>query len=208
MLITDDIYLSGVVVANDKLGELTKAIVVEDDSGGVVVEIDMDDVYQHYPLYSRVEIGCTGLWLGCIGPKLMLGAEPVGDYVVDRLPQSKIGNYISLLDDKNDTPTHRQRRVAELEYRDMLCRVSVADLCLIPEEQTLRWADCDTLTGRYRTSLRHFCQDGDTLRVVVDANCSYASEEISSKPLRLTGILDWYGGGPALRIIDHAVYSD
>lgn len=208
VLITDDIYLCGVVVANDRFGELARAVVVEDESGGVVVEVDMDDTQHHFPLYSRVVIRCAGLRLGSIGPKLLLGAEPMGDYPVDRIPATKVGNHICVLEENNNTPTHRQRRVAELGYCDVLRSISVANLCIVDEERYSMWADQDTLTGRCCTSLRHFCQEGDTLRVVVDANCSYALEDIPATIIGLSGILDWYGDDMALRIVNHSIYRN
>lgn len=205
-LITEDIYLSGYVVANDKFGELNKTIVVADDSGGVAIDIDMEDIDLHYPLYSKVVIRCAGLWLGRVGPKLILGAEPTANLVVDRISFSEVGNYLSSLPYNDNTPSLRQHKVAELGYRDMLRRISLSDLHIIDEERGSQWADLDTVTGRFRTSIRHFCQDGDTLRVVVDGNCRYANEDIPSTNLRLSGILDWYNGSLALRIINHSIY--
>lgn len=201
--ITEDIYLCGTVVANDKYGELNSAIVVADDSAGVVIEVDMDDIEQCYPLYSRVQIRCSGLWLGTIGPKLMLGAEPIGDFVVDRVPSSRASNYITLLPGNNDTPTIRRRRVAELEYRDVLNYVSVKSIRLVDSEQGACWTDTDPITGQPITTVRHFYQDGDTLRVVTDARCRYATETIPISDIFISGILDWYGGDIAMRIVGH-----
>lgn len=204
-LITDDIYLSGYVVANDKLDELRRAIVVADGSAGVVVEVDMDDTQRHIPLYSRVAIRCAGLWLGSVGPKLILGTEPLGESVVNLIPSAKVGNYITILSYDENTPTLRSCKVAELGYRDMLCRVAVADLRLVEEEWGMRWAALDSLTGRCIATVRHFCQGGDTLRVVTDGHCRYALEYIPTSNLRLSGILDWYDADLALRIINHAI---
>lgn len=205
MPLTEDIYLCGYVVANDKLNELRGAIVVADSSGGVVVEVDMEDVDRHFPLYSRVEVRCSGLWLANVGPKLLLGAEPASSSVVDDIPASMVGNYLSLLPHNEDTPSLRTCNVAELGYRDILSRVVVSNLRLVDDEVGLCWTDLDTLTGRRITTVRHLCQDGDTLRVVVDGDCRYASEYIPATDLRLSGILDWYQADVALRIINHGI---
>ena len=201
VLITEDISLRGYIVANDKYGELQKAIVVEDGSAGVMVELDMEDVELCLPMYSRVELHCAGLWLGAVGPKLMLGAEPMGDFVVDRIPASKALNHISVLRENSDTPTIGRRSIAELGYRDMLRYVSVADLHLVDSEQGSLWTDVDSLTGRPITSVRHFVDGGDTLRVVTDARCHYATDYIPTLKLVISGVLDWYDGDIALRII-------
>ncbi|MBO7281771.1 MAG: hypothetical protein J6U73_00015 [Alistipes sp.] len=201
--ITEDIYLCGYVVANDKFGELNRAIVVADDSAGVVIEIDMDGIEYCYPLYSKVQIRCSGLWLGTIGPKLMLGAEPIGDFVVDRVPSSRVSNYITLLPENSDTPTFRRRRVAELGYRDMLNYIVVENLRLVDSEHGVCWTDNDPATGLPITTVRHFCQGGDTLRVVTAAESQYATEYIPTSSIFISGILDWYDGDIAMRIVGH-----
>ena len=203
--ITDDIYISGHIVANDLYGELNKAIVVADDSGSVLIDVDMDDTARLYPLYSRVSVRCSGLWLGTIGPKLLLGAEPLGDFVVDRIPATRVQNYLSVLPDNDNTPTLRRRKIAELEYRDVLGYVAIDGVALVAEEQGMLWADVDADTQRPVTTVRHFHCNGDTLRVVTDAKCHYASEPIPTHSLCLSGILDWYNGDFALRIINHGI---
>lgn len=203
--IADDIYVSGYVVANDFFGELNRAIVILDDSGGVVVEVDMDDCAQLYPLFSRVSVRCSGLSLGTVGPKLLLGAQPMGEFVVDRIPAKKVQNYIANLPDNDNTPTLRRRSIAELEYRDVLSYVAIDGVALVADEQGSYWADIDADTQHPITTIRHFHRDGDTIRVITDGNCIYATEYIPTFNLRLSGILDWYDGDLALRIINHGI---
>lgn len=204
-LITEDIYICGSVVANDKYGELNGAIVVADGSGGVELELDMDNIATIYPLHSKVEICCSGLWLGSVGPKLMLGAEPTGEYVVDRIAANRALNHISALDKESDTPTISHRRIAELGYRDVLSYVAVEGVALVDDERGRWWTDIDTLLGEPITTVRHFVQGNDTIRVVTDARCDYATEYIPASTLTLSGLLDWYDGDIALRIVDHSV---
>lgn len=203
--ISDDIYISGYVVANDLFGELNRAIVIADDSGGVVVEVDMDDCAQIFPLYSRVSVRCSGLSLGSVGPKMLLGVEPKGEFVVDRMPATRVQNYICNIPENDNTPTLRHRNIAELEYRDVLSYVAIDGVALVAEEQGCYWTDIDEDRGRPITTIRHFHRNGDTLRVVTDANCTYAIEHIPTFNLHLSGILDWYEGDFALRIINHGI---
>ena len=95
--------------------------------------------------------------------------------------------------------------VAELEYRDVLSFVAIDNLSLVPSEHGMQWADIDPTTGRPITTVRHFLQDNQTLCVVIDARCQYANEYIPESPLTLTGVVDWYAGDIALRIVDHGI---
>lgn len=206
-LITDDIRLCGSIVANDAYGEFNRAIVVMDKSGGVMIELDMEDIHHYYPLYSEVEVCCSGLWLGRVGPKLILGAEPTEEYVVDRIPAEVAHNRVKVLYKNNDTPTIRPRKVAELEYRDVLSCIELDGLRLVDSEKGLSWGDVDPLISRYITTVRHFVQGSDTLRVVTDAECHYAADPIPQAELNVMGVVDWYDNDIALRIAGCYVVS-
>lgn len=207
-LITDDVRLCGTVVANDAYGEFNKAIVVVDESGGVMIELDMEDIHHYYPLHSVVEVCCSGLWLGRVGPKLILGAEPTEEYVVDRIPAQVAQNRVKVLYKNNDTPTIRLRKIAELEYRDVLSCIELEGLCLVDSELGVSWGDMDSLTNRYITTVRHFVQDSDTLRVVTAAECHYAADPIPQTELYVRGVVDWYDNDIALRVVGYRVRSN
>ena len=203
-LITDDIYLSGVIIANDKYGELTKTVVVSDDSGGVAIDLDIEDIEARYPLFSSVRVRCSGLWLGSVGAKLVLGAEPTGEYIVDRIAEDRVYNHL-FVTTINGTPAPRRKSISELEYSDVMSMVIVDNLTPIAEEHGLRWTDIDLQSGRAVTAVRHLTDGQDTLRVVTTKDCQYAKESIPTLPMRLYGVLDWYGGDMALRVINHGI---
>jgi hypothetical protein len=205
VVIPDDIYICGYVVANDKYGELQSAVVVADASGGVAIELDIDDVERCLPLYSYVRVRCSGLWLGMQGAKMCLGAEPTGEYVVDRVSEDVALNYIQIVAQDSNIPTLRRRTPRELGYGDILSYVAVESLQSVDNERGLSWVDVDTLSGRAMTTVRHFVAEGDTLRVVTDAKCQYGLEPIPLRPLTLSGVVDWYQGDIALRITNHGI---
>ena len=205
VIIPDDIYVEGYVVANDKLGELNKCVVVADSSGGVAINIDADDVENILPLYSRVRVHCSGLWIANNGTKLLLGTKPTGEYLVDRVPSSLILNYIHPQPSDNLPPIVNQRTIATLQDRDMLTMVSIDGLSLVEEEHGAMWTDIDPNSGRTVDTQRHFTDGCDTLLVVVEASCHYAKESIPVKPLRLSGIVDRYAGEMVFRVVNHGV---
>ena len=203
--IPDDIFVEGYVVANDRYGEYNSAIVIADESGGISVEIDLDDIEAILPLYSRVRVTCSGLTIASVGAKLLLGAEPTGEYVVDRIDGSMVLNYIDILPTDSTTPAIRHRKISQLKATDVLSMVVIDNLAPIEKEQWMLWTDKDVDSGRTITTVRHFTDGVDTLSVVTDAKCHYATEPLLSYPVRLSGILDWYRGGIAFRVINHGV---
>ena len=72
--ITREISIQGHIVANDTAGEFYKEIVVEDDTGGIVLSIDDERLYRTCRLFDFVTINCQGLTLGSEGA-LVKGAE-------------------------------------------------------------------------------------------------------------------------------------
>src|SRR3954469_8970947 len=60
-VITSDIIISGIVVANDKSGNLYKQIFIQDTTGAMQILIEASSVYGNYPVGRRVFVKCKGL---------------------------------------------------------------------------------------------------------------------------------------------------
>ena len=202
--ISQDIYIEGCVVANDKLYEIEKGAVIADDSGGIELKIENDYINDIIPLFSHVKLRCSGLNIGREGARLVIGAKPTGEYVVDRLPSEEIFNYISFLSDDLTAPSSATIEIDEIDSRSVLRYVRFEDMKLCAEEQGAKWCDTDAENNnRYTTTVRHFVRDRDTLRVVTSGECYYASEYIPTTRLTLIGIIDWYDDDFALIMTSH-----
>lgn len=205
VVIPDDIYIDGYIVANDRFGELDNCVVVADSSGGVAISADAECIEDILPLYSRVKLHCSGLWIANQDIKLLLGAKPTGEYLVDKVTQRALLNYIRPVPDNDSTPIVNHRTIATLKDRDMLTLITISGIHLVEEEHGLLWADIDEESGIARTSLRHFTDGCDTLSIVISSSCHYAREAIPTTSVRLSGILDNYAGDKVLRVINHGV---
>src|SRR5437762_3537627 len=62
-LITQDVIVSGIVVADDASGNFYKEMIVQDDSRGISVQIDQSNFHTSYPIGRRVFIKCKGLYI-------------------------------------------------------------------------------------------------------------------------------------------------
>lgn len=55
--------IEGVIVANDEHDNFYKSIIVQDSTGGIVLQLDGVNLYQSYPVGSLVRIRLQNLWL-------------------------------------------------------------------------------------------------------------------------------------------------
>lgn len=62
--INDEFNIGGVVVADDRSGNLYKQIVIQDNTGGILVRLNAVGLYNDFPEGSRLVIKCQGLSLG------------------------------------------------------------------------------------------------------------------------------------------------
>lgn len=205
--IKEDIYISGVVVANDMLNEIEKSIVIADHSGGIELKIDDDNINSHIPLFSHVRLRCSGLSIGQEGVKTVVGKQPTNRYVVDRLTISEIDNYLTFIPSDNLLNSEYDKlEISDIDLGKMLRYVKLCGLEAIATEAGKSWCERDTTTNnRYTTTIRHLASANDTLRLVVNGNCDYASEQIPTRKFTLMGIVDWHDGDVAIRITAHQI---
>ncbi|MBS1627966.1 MAG: hypothetical protein JSR09_04190 [Bacteroidetes bacterium] len=95
--ITTDIIISGIVVGNDKSGNLYKQICIQDATGGITVLLDASNVYAQYPVGRQIFIKCKGLWLSDYGKLIQLGMldnSVPGNPKSTGIPATLFDNYI------------------------------------------------------------------------------------------------------------------
>lgn len=202
-LVKDDLYIEGRVVLNDKLGESFKQFVVDDGSAGVVIEVDSDNIDVLVPLYSTVRVRCAGLYLGREGSRFTLGVRPTAEYVVDRIAEDELFNYVTVTTCDSAPPVPIVRSIADITAYDMLRYVCVEDLILVEDEQGATWCDEVGRDELYRSTQRHFTDGRDTLTVATINCCHYATEHIPTHRITLAGIVDSYDGEFVLRLSNH-----
>ncbi|MGC4232202.1 MAG: DUF5689 domain-containing protein [Niabella sp.] len=97
--IEDDQVISGVVIADDRSGNFYKQIIIQDETGGIPVLLDGNNVYTQYPVGRRVFIKLKGMMLGDYGGTIQLGLDSSrsddGRYLnLDGIPQAFFDGYI------------------------------------------------------------------------------------------------------------------
>lgn len=95
-VITADIIISGVVVANDKSGNLYKQLYIQDSTGGLQILLDASSLYGTYPVGRKVFIKCSGLCISDYNKTMELGVKATvsGTPSVEGIPSNLISKYV------------------------------------------------------------------------------------------------------------------
>jgi len=201
-VLTSDLVVAGSVTANDEQGELYKMLILQDDTGGIEIRLDSERLYARYPVGMRIEVLCQGLALGDYGGKVILGAAPAGDYVVDRIAESDFPRYLRPAGWQWRTPAPH-RRFADLSLRLADTYLRLEEVVFSAEEQGQPLCRPDTAA---LTTERHLIDAaGDTLALRIRPECLYAAEPVPSGTGSVIGILDCFAGRCSLRPVNHGI---
>lgn len=201
--IVHDIAVQGHIVANDTSGEFYKEIVVEDDTGGIVLSIDDERLYRTCRRFDFATIYCQGLALGSEGGTLLLGLFPTGDYCVDRIPATDVARYLSV------TPAAARRQPLTLRFDEVaprhISRYVRFDGVRFADEGTT-WCDFDPVSGDPVTTDRTLLDAAGRQFVVrTDRHCLYADKPLPAGKGSLCGIVESFNGRYRLRVFNHEI---
>jgi len=95
-IITNDLIISGVVVADDKSGNLYKQLFIQDSTGGLQIMLDANSLYGTYPVGRRVFIKCKGLCISDYNGTMELGikANVGGLPSLEGVPANLVNQYV------------------------------------------------------------------------------------------------------------------
>lgn len=71
--ITDDVVISGIVSCDDRSGNFYQQIAIQDETGGILLRLAGNNLFNNYPVGRRVFVKCKGLYLGEYGRVIQLG---------------------------------------------------------------------------------------------------------------------------------------
>jgi len=86
------LIIKGVVISNDENGNFYKELFIQDETGGIGIELDDGYLYEKYPVGRMVYIKCEGLHLGLDYDVLKLG---LGSNI-DRINNALIEDYLDI----------------------------------------------------------------------------------------------------------------
>jgi hypothetical protein len=95
-IITSDLIISGIVVADDESGNIYKQLYVQDATGGLQILLDANSLYGTYPVGRRVFIKCKDLCISDYNGTMELGvkATVAGLPSIEGIPANLISKYV------------------------------------------------------------------------------------------------------------------
>lgn len=195
--------ICGQVVANDIRDEFTHTMILEDETGAVEVSVDIDNIAYEFPLGCKVRLVCDDLWLGSRGGTIVIGEEPTGENIVDRIGEKSASMRIFYVE-RGEIPYPKIVDIESLSTSLISCFVGIKDLRFLTEEGST-FCERDPETGRSK-STNHILEDkkGNLIKLFIPATTNYADETIPSGYGNIYAILDLYGGSYSLRLIDRS----
>ncbi len=95
-VITSDLIISGVVVADDKSGNLYKQLYIQDATGGLQILLDANSLYGTYPVGRKIFIRCKDLCISDYNGLMALGVKATvgGLPSQEGIPGNLISRYV------------------------------------------------------------------------------------------------------------------
>lgn len=134
-LVNDSFVVEGIVVSSDKEGNFFKQLIIQDDSAGIEIRIEISNLYNSYPVGRKVWVKCKGLFVSDFQGNHQLTINDAGN----RIPEGMLSKFIvggptgqalnpqvvSILDIKNST-----------RYRNMLVELNDVQFASADTNQT------------------------------------------------------------------------
>ena len=201
--IVSDYTVRGIVVATDWLGELHNSAIIIDESGGLEIAIESQNISKQLPIFSEVKIACNGLMLARIGSKIELGLPPTGDFPIDNIDDEKFGRYVRIEGVNSDVvaPT---KRFSEIGADDISRLVRFDNVRIVLDEPKMLW--CNIVDDAPQTTFRTLVDsEGYTFDLRILSTCYYATEEVPTNEISVIGVIDYSDNRYFLRIINKSI---
>lgn len=204
VVIAEELSVRGVVTGNDRYGEFSREIVIEDSEGGAIrIALDEPRTGDSFPFGALVTVSCNGLALGSYGGRILLGAAPDAAYGVSRIAAADIARYIRV---EGQGPALEAPYVPFDALDAAWCDRYVRAEGVRFAERGAAWCDLDAATGLPVTTERTLVDaSGGTFAVRTLGGCSYAAEPLPDGTGSLYAIVEVFAGRCSLRVTDRRI---
>lgn len=196
--IEGDVYITGRVVSTDQFGNFYKTLVVEDETGGITVRIDLENYHRTYYHGMQVRIACNALVLSSYGGTLQLGAWSYDEGAADlgRIPFDRLPAVITIVEGNDAMPEAEALTIPELAPGHISRLVVFRDVQFADEESGLTWSEADSDTDR-----RIVDRNGNQLVVRTSRYAVFAGRVLPVGSGSIEGIVSYFNGAYQLVVL-------
>lgn len=199
-VITEELYIQGVVTSSDAEGNYAQKIVFQDESGAVSIVADLSASNELFPIGQKISVQCRRMVLSDIGGVRQLGASVSGEGL--QKSTAAIDNRTArscIFAIEGGTPvTPKELRLEELDadaraHED--CLVALQEIFF--QTHQLPFANEGGSSEQYRTL---YDNDGRTVLLCTSDGATMAGEMLPEGKGTVTGILTYPNGRPVIQI--------
>jgi predicted extracellular nuclease len=200
--VTDDKIIGGVVIADDRSGQFYKTIVIQDETGGISVNLDGYDLYTKYPVGRMVYIKVKGLYLGDYNKLVEIGGGIDNSGTsprLDDIPSALIDQYV-IKGTLDNAVTPKQVKVADLndDYQNMLIQLNDFEFSLADTSKTF----ADATLGSSAVNFTIKSCTGESIILRNSSYADFAGYKVPGGNGNITAIYTVFGTTKQLNIRD------
>jgi len=152
--ITDSLVVDAIIVADDEAGNFYKKLVLQDETGGIEIQLNQTDLYTSYEEGRLVYVNAQGLFISDYNGLIQIGGAPIigtnGRQQLGRVEAALIED-ILLRGELVGLPDVQERSITALGPTDLSTLVRVCDIQFTPSDTAGTLADPVAQTTLNRT---------------------------------------------------------
>ena len=194
-LITEDIIIEGVVVANDESGNVYKQIIINDTTGAMVIGINDVGLYAMAPKGQRVRIACKDLYIGGYGKMAQIGALYNGK--VGRMNKNVYPKHVRLIGIPDPTQPEMQPELIDDTFftndnKNSLAKfVRLENVIITEANGTETWAP-EEKKNSSNVVERNIKMGNTKIVLRMSTYADFANEKIPTGKLNINGVMTRY----------------
>ncbi|OHX63920.1 hypothetical protein NH26_20125 [Flammeovirga pacifica] len=196
--ISENTIIVGQIISNDQPGNIYKELYIQDNTGGILIRLDIAPIYPQFSLGQEVAIICDDLVLGSYGGNVQLGIPSLynGTPAAGRIPGPLVDQYLIVGDTTSNITT---------------IDATVNDLFTNPTDyigrrvriKNIRSADGNvSFAVKDQTTNRNFMDNSSSQRIIMrnSGYSDFAEELIPQGDGTITAIVSVFNNSPQLYI--------
>lgn len=193
-VITDELIISGVVVADDESGNLYKQLYIQDSTGGLQILLDANSLYGTYPVGRRIYIKCKDLCISDYNGTMELGVKALvaGLPSLEGIPSNLISKFVvggsinnpvvPIVVTQNQLGTNMQDK-----YLGSLIQLNDYEFA----DTTVTYSDTSVYKSTVNRDIRN-C-NGQTITIRTSAYANFAARRVGRGNGSITAIYTTFG---------------